>query len=165
MKKLILLVLMGFLAVSSYGIPIIEVTKQCGGVFGYNYVHWERQVIENHEDGHSSYGWVGDCNGRGFKGCRPPMALSLLNSLVTDTEADQYDQTVAEDIMEDIESNMSSSNLNGTTTQTFQVSGQNFVRVYTVTWSAHPVECINEEGNPTTSFLTTFVCSVNYVAI
>ena len=165
MKKTLLTLFLALFFTASYATNIISVTKSCGGLLGYSYVHWHREVMETLENGNIKYGWVGDCNGRGFQGCKPPAAVNNLNENLDPIEADAYDQSVAYDLITQIELNINSSNTSGNETVIKVVDGQFFKRIYTVTWNAVPITCQDENGNDISSFSTTYNCSVDYVAL
>jgi len=161
MKKLFL-VLAFFSCISvTKAIPVIEVTKQCGGLFGYSYVHWVRAPYGDlDKNGYQPMGWVGDCSGRGFRGCRPPIVSTNINTKVSDSESDSYDIATANDLIDALRGTIISQNPTGSSTSTYQITGQNFTRVYTVSWSSDPVVCELEDG-----LSITYIVSVDYVAI
>jgi len=165
MKKLLLFTFLLMLIGRSYSIPIISVTKQCGGLFGYDYVHWERQIMEVNDNGTNRYGWAGECEGRGLRRCKPPASQIVLNETTDANEADVYDQGIAEGMIESAEGSISTSGQNGSQIQTYLVSGQTFYRVYTLTWSSVPTVCYDDNGNQIASFIAAYSCSVQYVSI
>lgn len=168
MKKIILIGLIGcFFTLDSLAqIPVISVTKSCGGLFGYDYVSWQRQYFGPvDEDGNQKMGWVGNCSGRGFRGCRPPAAATTVNDDIKSDEADHYDHDRVDKIIEMIENDLVSQHTSGSVIEMFQMTGQTFQRIYTVTWSTVPITCTDENGNTIASIEIHFESSVNYVAL
>ncbi len=163
MKKTLLTSLFVLTAILSYSIPIIGVTQQCGGLLGYSYVEWHREVYDTDADGTKHFGWVGDCNGRGFNKCKPPIANTDLNGDLDPIEADYYDHAVAQDLITQIIPTIDDNNTSGSITSTMSVQGQSFKRVYTLTWDAVPAVCQDENGSQVSSYSTTYNCSVEYV--
>jgi len=123
--------------------PVIQRTKSCGGVFGYQYV--SKTLVENNSLS-SGWGWVIECTGRGFSACPKKGNTTVLNDNVNDNQADNYDLAVGEDLVDLAELAISNGSLSGVSTVTKQVLGQNFSRVYTVTWSSTPVTCSDESA-------------------
>lgn len=158
-----------FLAMSiqnANAIPIISVTKSCGGFWGYDYTSWQREVLEVTSEGVTKYGWVGVCSGRGFSSCKPPGGeLIELNNNLNATEADAYDQSVAEDLINQVGETIDASNATGSETFVKLVEGQSFKRVYTLTWAATTITCQDENGNNISLFSVNYYCRVDYVAL
>lgn len=126
-----------FLALFLYAdaIPILGLKKDDKGIFGYNYVDFNRvQFTDN--DGNQRWGWVGECLGRGFTQCKTPKSEGIaLNNNPEAEEADHYDIDRAEELIEDAEQLIVNGQNSGTLNATFQVNGQNFSRHYVLTWS------------------------------
>lgn len=147
-------------------IPVISVTKSCGGLFGYDYVSWQRQYFGPvDEDGNQKMGWVGNCSGRGFRGCRPPTSTTPVNNDINSDEVDHYDLDRVDEIIEMIENDLVNENPSGTVIETHQLTGQVFQRIYTVTWSTVPITCTDENGNTFSSLEIHFESSVKYVSL
>jgi hypothetical protein len=104
-------------------------------------------------------------NSSSFRGCHAPKSNSVLNNDLDPIEADQYDQSIADDLIAQIAPTIGEDKTSGSETSTMVVEGQTFKRVYTITWNAIPAVCLDEEGNSIETFSTTFNCSVEYVQL
>lgn len=116
---------------NSYSIEAIPITRTIwsvtttnGGIFGYRDTDWELAL------GGSSgkqRGWVGVCSEPGWTRCKPPRNLTVLD--LNDEQAVDY-------LSEGAESRIRDGELNGNLSYHIQVEGENFSRIYRISWNA-----------------------------
>lgn len=123
MKKVISL--LAIILLSTFikaAIPIASIERHGKGRFGYNYVHFELVTLNS-----GGQAYVGQCKDPGRERCvvgHPNIGSNDPNDLyATDYLIDIADKAI------------DSEDFSGTETYQVQVSGENFIRVYTVIWS------------------------------
>ncbi len=132
MKKVgMLFTMLLCVALKSYCYPIFQMTKHGGGIFGYRDV--DATVSEN---SNGTHGWVITCSGRGFAKCiAPPGVYGGVG------DANDYEASLS--LLEHADSEMNNRILTGSYVMNIQVSSEQSLRVYTVTWNC------DEAGNGT----------------
>jgi hypothetical protein len=139
MKKILCSVSLVLLFLQGYSYPIIK-RNTSGGVFNhYNKTYCGLQQFDA-GDGKTYWGWVVDCADLGFTSC--PNRSSLA-SPCTGGKPDATDISTVGDLLDYADGVISNGSAgdNGTHTTRVQVSGENFERVYTLTW------IINSDGS------------------
>lgn len=131
MKKIICLFIFGLLVcfqLQAKKYPVLSVTKSGKGHgTGYDYVHWE--LLQAYVPGQSNVtGWVGNCQNPGSVSCGgPPQGY---------VGFDQTDLNIAHTLLGHADGQIANGTFNGSYSQNVQVTGEQFLRVYTVRWQS-----------------------------
>jgi len=132
MKKLTLLFILLSSVLSTYAFPVISMTK-AGGCFFYNVVESKLGSYPR-ADGTNSSGWIVTCEGCGTARCKAPSISNPMNTTADLQDADSYDFNIAEGLIEHADDAIENGNSSGSYSVTNLIEGQDFKRIYTVTW-------------------------------
>ena len=100
--------------------PIFQLTQTNKGLFGYKTVDW---TTGYDQEGHD--GWVGNCQEPGLSKCKPPSSMP-----------DPFNETNVMSLVDHALLAIDNGSRSGSKQKSIQVAGENFLRVYTVTWTA-----------------------------